>query len=178
MAAAPAVASLPLFREFLTAASRLMGPGRTRKKPVNGRCLIRPRVSAAGNRTLAARANGVIIARYPISLRQISDGTSKTYLLGEKFIEIDHYESGWSISDDQNAYVGFDRDNQVSSRFRPLGDTSSSQMAQAINAAGEEYGFHFGSAIRGLLCGQMRRLGAYGGKRCGPGRPSRGRQPG
>jgi prepilin-type N-terminal cleavage/methylation domain-containing protein len=100
---------------------------------------------------VSGRANGAIISRYPISLRQISDGTSKTYLLGEKFIEIDHYESGWSISDDQNAYVGFDRDNQVSSRFLPLGDTSSAQMALAITAAGEEYGFHFGSAHPGIF---------------------------
>lgn len=95
---------------------------------------------------VSGAANGAIIARYPIAARQITDGTSKTYLLGEKFIEIDHYDTGWSISDDQNAYVGFDRDNQVSSRYRPLGDTSSAEMAKVINGLGEDYGFHFGSA--------------------------------
>jgi prepilin-type N-terminal cleavage/methylation domain-containing protein len=98
---------------------------------------------------LSGGANGAIIARYPISLRQITDGSTKTYLLGEKFIEVDHYDTGYSISDDQNAYVGFDRDNQVSARFRPLGDTTSALMTQAIKAAGEDYGFHFGSAHHG-----------------------------
>jgi type II secretory pathway pseudopilin PulG len=115
--------------------------------PATGRSRWKAEVSGA--------ANGAIIARYPISLRQVSDGASKTYLLGEKFIEVDHYETGYSISDDQSAYVGFDRDNQVSARFRPLGDTSSAQMAQAINAAGEDYGFHFGSAHAGVFYAAM-----------------------
>jgi prepilin-type processing-associated H-X9-DG protein len=98
---------------------------------------------------LSGGANGVIIARYPIALRQITDGTTKTYLLGEKFIEVDHYETGYSISDDKNAYVGFDRDNQVSARYQPLGDTTSAQMTLVINAAKEDFGFHFGSAHPG-----------------------------
>lgn len=106
--------------------------------PTTGRNRWQSEVSGA--------ANGAIIARYPIAVRQITDGTSKTYLLGEKFIEIDHYDTGWSISDDQNAYVGFDRDNQVSSRYRPITDTSISEMVRIIEGAGEDYGFHFGSA--------------------------------
>ena len=60
---------------------------------------------------LSGAGNGVILPRYPIALRQITDGATKTYLLGEKFLETEHYDSGYSNNDDQNAYVGFDRDN-------------------------------------------------------------------
>ena len=90
-------------------------------------------------------SNGMIIARYPIALRQATDGASKTYLLGEKFLETDRYDSGGSVSDDQHAYVGFDRDNQVSARYRPLRDMWSLWYYTGAEA-GEKFGFHFGSA--------------------------------
>jgi hypothetical protein len=94
---------------------------------------------------LSGASNGVIIARYPISLRKVTDGASKTYLVGEKFLETDHYDSGYSLCDDQHAYVGFDRDNQVSARYKPLRDMWSFWYYSQIEE-GEEYGFHFGSA--------------------------------
>lgn len=106
--------------------------------PITGLNLWQSRLSGA--------ANGVIIARYPVALRQVVDGASHTYLLGEKFLETEHYDSGYSGNDDQNAYVGFDRDNQVSARFTPLRDTSTSQLNALLEASGEIAGFHFGSA--------------------------------
>ena len=96
--------------------------------------------------TLSGAANGAIITRYPIALRRVTDGASKTYLVGEKFLETEHYDSGFSNNDDQNAYVGFDRDNQVSARYTSLRDTSSSQFAAFVIQNGEDFGFHFGSA--------------------------------
>jgi hypothetical protein len=95
---------------------------------------------------LSGAANGVIITRYPIALRRVTDGASKTYLVGEKFLESEHYDSGYSNNDDQNAYVGFDRDNQVSARYVALRDTSSGQFWAVLNQNGEGAGFHFGSA--------------------------------
>jgi hypothetical protein len=95
---------------------------------------------------LSGAGNGVILPRYPIAMRKITDGATKTYLVGEKFLETDHYDSGYANNDDQNAYVGFDRDNQVSARDTPLADTSSWQFYQFTNAKNESYGFHFGSA--------------------------------
>jgi hypothetical protein len=95
---------------------------------------------------LSGGANGAIITRYPIALRRVTDGTSKTYLIGEKFLETEHYDSGYSNNDDQNAYVGFDRDNQVSARYAPLRDTSSGQFSAFVTQKSEGYGFHFGSA--------------------------------
>ena len=95
---------------------------------------------------LSGAANGVIITRNPISMRRVTDGASKTYLAGEKFLETEHYDSGYSNNDDQNAYAGFDRDNQVSARYTPLRDTSTGRFITFLNANGENYGFHFGSA--------------------------------
>ncbi len=91
-------------------------------------------------------ANGVIIARYPIALRQITDGASNTYLIGERLVESDHYYSGHATNDDQNAYVGFDRDNQVSARYTPFPDVHSWELNRLASAVGEGLGFHFGSA--------------------------------
>lgn len=87
--------------------------------------------------------NGVIITRFPISMRRVTDGTSSTYLVGEKMRESDTYETGESSFDDQGAYSGFDRDNQVSAFPPPLADMLSLQFDQWIldNDPGEELGY-------------------------------------
>jgi type II secretory pathway pseudopilin PulG len=54
---------------------------------------------------------GVIFQRSEIELRQITDGTTHTYLLGEKNLEADHYEDGIPGNDDQSMYNGYDKDN-------------------------------------------------------------------
>jgi hypothetical protein len=54
---------------------------------------------------------GVIFQRSEIRLSQITDGTSHTYLLGEKNIDPNHYDDGNAMNDDQSMYNGHDRDN-------------------------------------------------------------------
>ena len=54
---------------------------------------------------------GVIFQRSEIKFNMITDGTSKTYLLGEKNLDADQYETGWAGNDDQSMYSGYDRDN-------------------------------------------------------------------
>ena len=55
--------------------------------------------------------NGVCFQRSILSLRRIEDGTSKTYLGGEKYLMPGHYESGESWGDDASYYTGVDHDN-------------------------------------------------------------------
>jgi prepilin-type N-terminal cleavage/methylation domain-containing protein/prepilin-type processing-associated H-X9-DG protein len=55
-------------------------------------------------------ATGVIYCRSKVPPNWIKDGLSYTYLLGEKYICPDAYETGVDQGDDQNAYVGYDLD--------------------------------------------------------------------
>jgi prepilin-type N-terminal cleavage/methylation domain-containing protein len=67
--------------------------------------------------------NGVVTPHNPVRLRQIIDGTSRTYFGGEKFLDPDHYADGTLQNDDQNLFVGYDQDLIISSFQAPLPDT-------------------------------------------------------
>jgi prepilin-type N-terminal cleavage/methylation domain-containing protein len=79
--------------------------------------------------------DGVVIYHLAIELRRISDGLSNTYMLGEKFLELDHYEDGVPSYDDQSYYLGFDRDTNLSAWYAPLRDAKLGDLP-----------FRFGSA--------------------------------
>jgi prepilin-type N-terminal cleavage/methylation domain-containing protein len=54
---------------------------------------------------------GIIFQRSEIKIKQITDGTTNTYLLGEKNIPANHYDDGVPGNDDQSMYNGHDKDN-------------------------------------------------------------------
>ncbi|MGL4512624.1 MAG: DUF1559 domain-containing protein [Lacipirellulaceae bacterium] len=64
--------------------------------------------------------SGVIFFRSEVKIAQVTDGTSKTYLIGEKFVATKAYDdnSGYSNSengrygDNQSMYAGYEWDNQ------------------------------------------------------------------
>jgi hypothetical protein len=62
-----------------------------------------------------------------IKLKQITDGTSKTYMVGEKFLDTDAYDSDGSINggDNHSYFQGFDWDvnRWAASDSPPLRDT-------------------------------------------------------
>ena len=80
----------------------------------------------------------------PIKFRQISDGTSNTMLVGEKFIRPDLYEGG-SASDDRGWSDGWDPDTMRSTCFRPLQDSLSGTTNNALFGPSADV-VHFGSA--------------------------------
>jgi prepilin-type N-terminal cleavage/methylation domain-containing protein len=80
----------------------------------------------------AGAANGLIITRTPIPLRRVTDGSSKTYMVGEKMRELDYYLTGESSFDDQSAYNGFDQDNHVHAWYPPLQDIPSAEYADWV----------------------------------------------
>ena len=53
---------------------------------------------------------GVVGNHIEVSLTMVADGTSKTYLVGEKYVNPDVYFNGREYGDDQNAYCGDERD--------------------------------------------------------------------
>lgn len=67
--------------------------------------------------------NGVSHQRSAIRPRDVSDGLSTTYMLGEKYLNPLHYESGRSPRDDQSLFSGDDLDLHASSESQPLHDT-------------------------------------------------------
>ena len=54
--------------------------------------------------------SGITFERSEVKLAQITDGTSKTAMVGEKYRNPDHYLDGLDPADDQNLFVGHDRD--------------------------------------------------------------------
>jgi len=65
---------------------------------------------------------GVSFVRSEISLVHITNGTSNTYMLGEKYVNADHYFDGSEDCDNENAYTGFNNDNTRTTAFPPMQD--------------------------------------------------------
>ena len=57
-----------------------------------------------------ADQSGVSFKASEVEIRQITDGTSKTYMVGEKYLNADWYENGQDGGDNHSSYQGFDRD--------------------------------------------------------------------
>jgi prepilin-type N-terminal cleavage/methylation domain-containing protein/prepilin-type processing-associated H-X9-DG protein len=53
---------------------------------------------------------GIMYLRSEVKMADITDGTSNTFLLGEKYITPDYYLTGQDPGDDQSAYIGGDCD--------------------------------------------------------------------
>ncbi|MDO4570489.1 MAG: DUF1559 domain-containing protein [Planctomycetia bacterium] len=83
-------------------------------------------------------ANGVIFDRSEVSVEAISDGTSNTYMIGEKYVSPDKYETSTS-SDDQGVYAGMDVDNTRSAYALPQRDRSG--LTQTSLFGGPHAGF-------------------------------------
>jgi prepilin-type processing-associated H-X9-DG protein len=78
---------------------------------------------------IADKFTGVSFQRSEVELRQIEDGTTQTYLVGEKFLNPDHYETGGDSTDDHPLTNGDDYDFFAWSFYNgrvlfPLPDTS------------------------------------------------------
>jgi prepilin-type processing-associated H-X9-DG protein len=55
-------------------------------------------------------ATGISYLRSEVIMAWISDGTSSTYMLGEKYLNPDSYYNGDDYSDDECAFIGYDDD--------------------------------------------------------------------
>jgi hypothetical protein len=68
------------------------------------------------------KANGAIFQRSKVTVGQILDGTSKTYLIGERYLNPHDYSTGQDFADDQCLYQGHDNDVARWTQISPLRD--------------------------------------------------------
>ena len=100
-----------------------------------------------------AASTGIVFVRSQTAMAHVRDGATNTYLVGEKYVMPDYYETGQSYGDNQNPYMGDDRDVVRWTELPPRQDR-----------AGAYYqGVNFGSAHPGgfnmALCdGSVRSL--------------------
>jgi prepilin-type processing-associated H-X9-DG protein len=72
---------------------------------------------------VAARATGVAYCGSMITIADVSDGASNTYLVGEKFLDPGEYETGIGAADNECAYIGDNEDIARWTYLPPCQDT-------------------------------------------------------
>jgi prepilin-type N-terminal cleavage/methylation domain-containing protein/prepilin-type processing-associated H-X9-DG protein len=109
-----------------------------------GPAAVSDAIDSGGNLTAAAKqtfstvgkyANGVMFCGSVIRPADVTDGTSNTYLIGEKYIDPDRYEVGNDPADNEAALIG---DNQDISRWTfgvPFPDTPGSASGVIFGSA-------------------------------------------
>jgi len=112
---------------------------------------------------ITSTQNGATYQRSRVKMAQITDGTTKTALIGEKYMSPSEYESGKSDLDDQNIFVGHDVDNLrytgqviaggVRDAFLPEQDSIERvpSLARDLNAKPPKLGPVFGSNHAGAM---------------------------
>ena len=87
---------------------------------------------------------GVAATHSAFTMADITDGTSNTYLIGEKYCDPDHYLDGTSAWDDQSWDIGEDWD--IIRWSGVTGDPSNASFMAMQDTPGLGYGMSFGSA--------------------------------
>lgn len=79
---------------------------------------------------------GIAANRSEIRIGQIVDGTSKTFLVGEKYLNPDNYTTGADAGDNESIYSGDDRDVvRFTKTLRPLQDRAGLAHTWAFGSA-------------------------------------------
>ncbi len=65
---------------------------------------------------------GVVFRRSLIRFTDIGAGTSNTYMVGEKYLNPDNYNTGFDAGDNETMLVGFDNDTGRASSRQPMQD--------------------------------------------------------
>jgi prepilin-type N-terminal cleavage/methylation domain-containing protein/prepilin-type processing-associated H-X9-DG protein len=92
---------------------------------------------------------GVCYGGSQVTVAMVTDGTSNTYMLGEKYLDPDYYYNGDDGSDNENMYIGYDNDIDRST-YCPVPYQASDYAATPMqDTPGTSDGLRFGSAHDG-----------------------------
>ncbi len=78
---------------------------------------------------------GVSFERSKITGAHVRDGASNTYLIGEKYVNDTHYDTGQTGSDNETWSTGFNNDNYRTGAVAPRHDRASSYDSRAFGSA-------------------------------------------
>lgn len=78
---------------------------------------------------------GISYQRSKITAVQISDGLTKTLLLGEKYINALNYTNGLDFSENSNLYTGYENDNHRSTADRPQRDKDGLTLGEVFGSS-------------------------------------------
>jgi len=100
----------------------------------------------AGGKKLQPNSNnkGVIFCKSQVQIGEIRDGTSNTLLIGEKYVQPEHYETGSATGDDLTQFQGCDDDSIRNTSTLPFQDRSSFNTGAAF---GSVHAGTFGSVL-------------------------------
>ncbi len=84
---------------------------------------------------IAKKATGVMFSGSQITPADVTDGTSNTYLLGEKYLEPDTYDTGTDTGDNEAALIGDDHDITRWASESPCLDTPGVYPNQCFGSA-------------------------------------------
>jgi prepilin-type N-terminal cleavage/methylation domain-containing protein/prepilin-type processing-associated H-X9-DG protein len=107
-----------------------------------------PNPEIPGGGTWANRSDpvsGISYLRSEVKIGDISDGTSRTYMLGEKYLCPDLYYNGQDGADNESMYCGYDNDNHRTTAYFPNRQPSIVQTPMEDTPGYADY-CRFGSA--------------------------------
>ncbi|MDO4584624.1 MAG: DUF1559 domain-containing protein [Planctomycetia bacterium] len=102
----------------------------------------------------ARSSKGVIFAISQVTIGEIRDGTTNTYLIGEKYQSANTYETGEALSDNGVAYAGADHDQLclVTQEYLPFLDRENADISPRFGSC------HAGSFGMAMCDGSVQRI--------------------
>ncbi len=102
--------------------------------------------SAVAAMNAAGGTTGICYERSKVTMADITDGTTCTYLVGEKYLDPDCYATGEDLGDNENIYSGDSRDivRWVALTSNP--QSAADYLPPMQDQAGNSYQWAFGSA--------------------------------
>lgn len=97
------------------------------------------------NATIRERLSGISYVRSDVSLRKVTDGSSHTYMIGEKFLKPSEYETGRERGDNETWCTGFNNDNYRAARIA-YGATPGGPLSDTDDPPHNSFHEQFGSA--------------------------------